>query len=90
MAEAPPLEEDEYFKFYGIDEPVIKFEEGVNEFQHIQCILIEIADEQAKNKVWSEVISLIEQEQLTENTKARGKAQEVLVASSMLVLKCSR
>ena len=35
MGEAPPLEEDEYAKFYEIDEPVIKFEEGLNEIQHI-------------------------------------------------------
>ena len=61
MVEAPPLEEDEYAKFYEIDEPVIKFEEGVNEIQHIQRSLIEIAEEQAKDKVWSEVISWIEQ-----------------------------
>ena len=25
MAEAPPLQEDEYAKFYEIDEPVIKY-----------------------------------------------------------------
>ena len=79
IAEAPPLEEDEYAKFYEIDEPVIKLEEGakyaefyeidepvikfegVNEIQHIQHSLIEIAEEQAKDKVWSEVISWIEQ-----------------------------
>ena len=52
-AEALPLEEDEYAKFYEIDDPVIKFEEGVNEIQPIQCSLIEIAEEQAKDKVWS-------------------------------------
>ena len=40
---------------------MIKFEEGVNEIQHIQRSLIEIAEEQAKDKVWSEVISWIEQ-----------------------------
>ena len=51
MAEAPPFEEDEYAEFYEIDKPVIKFEEGVNEIQHIQCSLIEIAKEQAKDKV---------------------------------------
>ena len=45
MAEAPPLEEDEYAKFFEIDEPVTKFEEGVNEIQHIQRSLIEIAEE---------------------------------------------
>ena len=60
MAEASPLEY-EYAEFYEIDEPVIKFEEGVNEIQHIHCSLIEMAKEQAKDKVWSEVISWIEQ-----------------------------
>ena len=35
MEEAPPLEEDEYAKFYEIDKPVIKFEGGVNEIHHI-------------------------------------------------------
>ena len=57
MAEDPPLEEDEYAKFYEIDEPVIKFEGRVNEIQHTQRSLIEIAEEQAKDKVWNEVIS---------------------------------
>ena len=52
MAEAPPLEEDEYAEFYKIDEPVIKFEGGLNEIQHIQCSLIEIAEEQSKDEVW--------------------------------------
>ena len=37
MAETPPFEEDEYAEFYEMDEPVIKFEGGVNEIQHIQC-----------------------------------------------------
>ena len=36
MAEAPPLQEDKYAKFYKMDEPVIKFEGGVNEIQQIQ------------------------------------------------------
>ena len=57
MAEAPLLEEDEYAEFYEIDEPVIQFEGGVNEIQHIQHSMMEIAEEQAKDKVWSEVIS---------------------------------
>ena len=30
MAEAPTLEEDEYAEFYEIDEPVIRFEGGIN------------------------------------------------------------
>ena len=34
MAEARPLEEYEYAEFYKIDEPVFKFEGGVNEIQH--------------------------------------------------------
>ena len=40
MAEAPLLAEDEYAKFYEIDEPVINFEGGVNEIKHIQQSLI--------------------------------------------------
>ena len=42
MVEALPLEEDEYAEFYEIDKPVIRFEGGVNEIQHIQRSLIEI------------------------------------------------
>ena len=40
MVEALPIEEDEYAKFYELDEHVIKFEERVNEIQHIQHSLI--------------------------------------------------
>ena len=83
MVVAPLLEEDDYAKFYEIDEPVIKFEGGVNEIQHIQLSLIEIAEEQAKDKVWSEVISWIEQGRLPEKTETRGKTREVLVVRSM-------
>ena len=50
MAEAPPLEEDEYAEFYEIDKTVMRFEQGVNEVQHIRS-LIEIAEEQFKEKV---------------------------------------
>ena len=32
MAEAPPLQEDKYAKFYKIDKLVIRFEGGVNKF----------------------------------------------------------
>ena len=35
--------------------PVNKFEGGVNDIQHIQHSMMEIAEEQAKDKVWSEV-----------------------------------
>ena len=61
MAKALSLEEDEYAEFYEMDEPVIKFKGGVNDFQHILCSLIEITEEQAKDQVWSEMISWIEQ-----------------------------
>ena len=53
MAETPTLEGDKYAKFYEIDEPVIWFEGGVNKIQHIQRSLIEIAEEQSKDQVWS-------------------------------------
>ena len=56
MAEAPPLAEDEY-KFYEIDEPVINFEGGVNETQHIQRSQVKITEEQSKDEVWRKVIS---------------------------------
>ena len=83
MAEAPPLEEDKYADLYKIDEPVIKFEGGVNKIQHIQHSTAEIAEEQAKDEVWSEVISWVEQGQVPKKAETRGKAREVLVACSM-------
>ena len=84
MAEAPPLAEDEYAEFYEIDEPVINFEGGVNEIQHIQRSLIEIAEEQSKDEVWSKVISWVEKGQLPAGkANTRGKAREVLVARSI-------
>ena len=61
IAEAKPLEEDEYAEFCEIDEALINFEEWLNEIQQNQRSLIEIAEEQAKDEVWSEVISWIEQ-----------------------------
>ena len=84
MVEAPPLAKDKYAKFYEIDKPVINFEGGVDEFQHIQKSLLEIAEEQSKNEVWSKVISWVEKGQLLEKAETRGKAREVLVACSML------
>ena len=68
MAEALPLEKDEYAKCHEIDKPVIKFEGGVNEIQQIQPSLIEIAKEQSKDEVWSKVSSWIEKGQLPENS----------------------
>ena len=60
MAKALPLAEDKYAEFYKIDEPVIQFEDGVNETQHIQHSMAEIAAEQVKIEVWTEVISWVE------------------------------
>ena len=56
---------------------------GVPEIQHIQQSLIEIAEEQSKDKVWSEVISWVEKGQLLEKAETQGKAREVLVACSI-------
>ena len=81
MAEAPPLAEDNYVEFYEIDKPLINFGGGVNEIQHIQQSLIEIAEEQAKDEVWSKVISWVGKEQLPE--KAQVKVREDLVAWSI-------
>ena len=69
MTEAPPLAEDKYAEFYEINEPVINFEGGVNEIQHIQRSMMEVAKEQAKDKVWSEVISWVEKGQLPEKAE---------------------
>ena len=60
MAEAPPLEEDEYAKFYEIDEPVIKFEEGAKyaEFYEIDEPVIKF--EEGSNEIQHIQRSLIE------------------------------
>ena len=83
MVEAPLLAEDKYAEFYEIDKPVIIFGGGVNEIQHIQWSLIAIAEKQAKDEVWSKVISWVEKGQLPEKAETRGKAREVLVARSI-------
>ena len=62
---------------------MIQFAEGANEIQHIQQSMMKIAEEQAKDKVWSKVISWVEQGRVPEKTETRGKAREVLVACSM-------
>ena len=62
---------------------MINFEGGVNEIQHIQRSMMEVAEEQAKDEVWSEVISWIEKGQLPEKAETWGKAREVLVARSI-------
>ena len=63
---------------------MIKFEEGVNEIQHMQGSLIEITKKKSKDKVWSKVISWIEKRHLLEKSETRVKAREVLVEYSML------
>ena len=62
---------------------MINFEGGVNEIQHIQRSMMEVAEEQTKEEVWSEVISWVEKVQLPEKAGTRGKAREVLVAHSI-------
>ena len=62
---------------------MINFIGGVNEIQHIQQSLIEIAEKQSKDEVWSEVISWVEKGQLPEKAETRGIAREVLVARSI-------
>ena len=54
---------------------MIRFEGGVKEIQYRQQSLIEIAQEQSKDKVWSEVISWEEKRQLPEKAETRGKAR---------------
>ena len=55
----------------------------MNEIQLVQHSTAEIAEEQAKDEVWSEVISWVEQGQVQEKAETRGKARKVLVACSM-------
>ena len=61
---------------------MIKFLRGINEVQHVQLQLNEVAEEQAKDKVWSEVIKWVEKGQAPDKSEVRGKLREVLVASS--------
>ena len=69
MAESPPLEDGKYAEFYEVDEPVIRFECRVNEIPHVQRSTAETADEKAKDEVWSEVISWVEQGLVREKAK---------------------
>ena len=56
----------------------------MNEIQHIQHSTVEIAvEEQAKDEVWREEISWVEQGRVLEKAETRGKAREVLVTCSM-------
>ena len=65
-----------------MDEPIIRFEGGVNEIQHIQCSMAETAEEQAKDKVWSKVISWVEMERVPNKAETKGNALEILLACS--------
>ena len=56
---------------------------GVNEIQHTQWSLFEIAEEQAKDEVWSKVIRWVEKGQLPKKAETQSKAREVLVAWSI-------
>ena len=58
------LEDNVYAGFYEVEEPVIKYIEGKNEIQYVQRNLGKIAEEQVKDKVWSEVIKWVEKKEL--------------------------
>ena len=62
---------------------MINFEGKVNEIQHIQKSMMEVKEKQAKDEVWSEVISWLTKGKLPEKAETRGKAREVLVACSL-------
>ena len=83
MEDALSLEDDVYVEFYDVEEPVIKFLEGINEVQHVQQQLSEVAEEQAKDEVWSEVISWVEKGHMPDKLEARGRLREVLAARSL-------
>ena len=45
--------------------------------------MIKVAEEQAKDKVWREVTSCVEQGRVPKKRETRGKAREVLVTHFM-------
>ena len=55
--------------------------------QHVQRSMVEVPEEQAKDKVWRQVIIWVAQVCVLEKKKTRGKAKEVLVAHSMLEMR---
>ena len=63
---ALPPEEDENAEFYKVDEPVIRFEGEVYKIQHVWRSTVAIAEEQAKDEVWSKVITWVETGQIPE------------------------
>ena len=82
MEDAPAIEDKVYAEFYDVDEPVIKFLGGINEVQHIQRQLSEVAEEQANDEVWSEVIKWVRKGHALDKSEVRGKLMEFLVARS--------
>ena len=70
---------------------MINFEGGVNEIQHIQQSLVEIAEEQSKDEVLSQVISWVEKGQLPEKAQTRGKARVAcsIFDPAVFKMKCS-
>ena len=65
-----------------MDEPRIKFSEGINEVQHVQPQLNKVAEEQAKDEAWSKVIKWVEIGYAPDKSEVKGKSREVLVACS--------
>ena len=71
-------------------ELVIRFEGGVNKIQQVQPSTAEIAEKQAKDQVWSKVISWVKMGLVPEKAETTGKAKEVLVVQcSILKYSCS-
>ena len=68
------LKDDVYAEFYDVDEPVIKFLEGINEVQHVQRQLSEVAEEQAKDKGCSEVITWVEKGHMPDKSEASSSS----------------
>ena len=71
---------------------MIQFVEGVNEIQYIQCSMIEVAEEQAKNKVWREVFRM--KDRVLMFTKAANRNQigevwPICLLESMVTKVCS-
>ena len=59
------------------------FADGVNEIQLVQGSATEVACEQSKAQVCSEVIKWVEAGQMPEKFKTKGESRKVLVSRSM-------
>ena len=60
---------------------------GSEQASHVQRNMVMIAEEQAKDEVWSELISWVRLKRIPEKANMRSKDQEVLVAVECLTLK---